>query len=149
MPGSDPGQMDFADMGYIATDLDGFSYNWLRDISLVCHWRLDEDSNNIAYDSSGYVNDGMLNGGPVWQPTSGQIAGALDFDGVDDYVTHNLDLPRSAGTISHWLYPDQVRMMVACYESDGTISRHWDGLIDDLRIYNRPLTPQEITDLAQ
>ena len=32
---------------------------------------------------------------------------------------------------------------------DGTISRHWDGLIDDLRIYNRPLTPQEITDLAQ
>jgi len=51
---------------------------------LVAHWRLDETSGTIAYDSSGYGNDGTLNGNPQWE--AGMIAGALHFDGSSDYV---------------------------------------------------------------
>jgi hypothetical protein len=40
---------------------------------------------DIAYDSAG-VNDGILNGGPLWQPFTGQVDGALQLDGIDDYV---------------------------------------------------------------
>ncbi len=50
---------------------------------LIAHWKFDEGGGTVAYDSVG-GNDGSLVGGPVW--TSGRIGGALDFDGVDDYV---------------------------------------------------------------
>ena len=54
-------------------------------LRLVAHWKLDERDGNIAYDSSGN-NHGTLYGEPNWQPGGGQIAGALEFDDVDDYV---------------------------------------------------------------
>jgi len=49
----------------------------------VAHWKLDETSGLIAEDSAG-DNDGNLINGPNW--TTGLIDGALEFDGVDDYV---------------------------------------------------------------
>ncbi|MHC4111997.1 MAG: LamG-like jellyroll fold domain-containing protein, partial [Planctomycetota bacterium] len=54
------------------------------DPTLVGWWRLDEDSGITATDSSSNGIDGTLIGGPVWVP--GQIGGALQFDGSDDYV---------------------------------------------------------------
>jgi len=56
------------------------------DSTLIAHWALDEAEGAVAYDSAG-VNDGILNGGPLWQPTTGQIDGALVFDGTDDYIS--------------------------------------------------------------
>jgi hypothetical protein len=53
------------------------------DPNLVAHWMLDEGTGSIAYDSAG-GNDGILNGDPNW--TAGQVDGALELDGVDDYV---------------------------------------------------------------
>jgi len=50
---------------------------------LISHWKFDEGQGSIAYDSVG-GNDGWLVSSPVW--TGGIIDGALDFDGVDDYV---------------------------------------------------------------
>jgi hypothetical protein len=52
---------------------------------LIAHWKLDETEGAIAHDSAG-DNDGILYGGTTWQPTGGFIDGALEFDGVDDYV---------------------------------------------------------------
>jgi len=52
---------------------------------LVAHWKLDESEGVIAHDNAG-DNDGILYGGPTWQPSGGVIDGALKFDGVDDYV---------------------------------------------------------------
>jgi hypothetical protein len=49
---------------------------------MVCHWKFDEGSGTIAYDSVG-DNHGTIYGG---QWTTGQLDGALDFDGQDDYV---------------------------------------------------------------
>jgi len=52
---------------------------------LVAHWKLDEYDGYTAYDSAG-ENHGTLYGGPDWQPAGGQAGGALQLDGVDDYV---------------------------------------------------------------
>ena len=41
-------------------------------------------STTTAVDSSGSGNNGTLSNGPAW--TAGQIAGALSFDGANDYV---------------------------------------------------------------
>ncbi|UCF42950.1 MAG: LamG domain-containing protein [Planctomycetota bacterium] len=50
---------------------------------MVAHWKFDEGTGTTAYDSAG-SNHGTLVNGPGW--ASGQVGGALDFDGVDDYV---------------------------------------------------------------
>ena len=54
------------------------------DVNLVAHWTFDEGSGTTAYDSAG-DNDGTFIGDPCW--TTGQVGGALEFDGVDDYVS--------------------------------------------------------------
>ena len=52
----------------------------------VAFWKLDETDGSIAHDSIG-VNDGICDGDPVWQPDGGMVAGALQFDGIDDYIS--------------------------------------------------------------
>jgi hypothetical protein len=49
-------------------------------------WKMDETDGSIAYDSIG-ANDGICNGNPVWQSDAGMVAGALQFDGIDDYIS--------------------------------------------------------------
>jgi len=52
---------------------------------LIAWWDFDEGSGIIAADSSGNGHDGILNGNPTW--ATGKLGGALQFDGVDDYVS--------------------------------------------------------------
>ena len=62
---------------------------WLTEIpelGLFAYWKLDETEGTIANDSVA-DNDGTLNGNPVWEPAGGKINGALEFDGIDDYVS--------------------------------------------------------------
>jgi Tol biopolymer transport system component len=58
----------------------------INDPTLAAHWALDEAQGVIAYDSAADY-DGTLMGGPVWQPDGGVVAGALQFDGIDDYIS--------------------------------------------------------------
>jgi len=53
--------------------------------ALVAYWALDEEEGTVAYDIVGTC-DGRLLGAPVWQPAGGMVAGALQFDGVDDSI---------------------------------------------------------------
>jgi hypothetical protein len=55
------------------------------DPTLLAHWALDETEGMIAYDSAG-TNDAVLSGDPVWQPTMGQLDGALELDGEEDCI---------------------------------------------------------------
>jgi hypothetical protein len=54
------------------------------DPSLAGWWRLDEGSDNLANDSSGNGNLGVIQGTPTWVP--GILDGALQFNGTDCYV---------------------------------------------------------------
>jgi hypothetical protein len=51
---------------------------------LVAWWPLDETSGTTANDIAGVPNNGAHVNGPT--PTPGKVAGALCFDGVDDFV---------------------------------------------------------------
>ena len=71
---------------------------------LVSYWQLDESSGVQALDLM-ETNDGVLFGHPVW--TTGQINGALEFDGIDDYITIPDDdslTPGNTITLSFWTY---------------------------------------------
>ncbi|MBN2133714.1 MAG: PASTA domain-containing protein [Sedimentisphaerales bacterium] len=61
----------------------------------VAHWALDETTGLTAADSSG-AHDGHLHGDPIWLPDGGIIDGALQFDGIDDYVNCGTFHPSAA-----------------------------------------------------
>ena len=81
------------------SDLAAFVSYWLHDTGSVAHWNLDETEGSIAHDSAG-SRDGILNGNPVWRPAGGRVAGALEFDGTDDYVSTPFVLNPAGGPFS-------------------------------------------------
>ncbi len=65
----------------------------------MAYWKLDETEGDIAYDSAA-DNDAVVFGDAVWQPAGGQIDGALQFDGIDDYVSTPFILDPADGAFS-------------------------------------------------
>ncbi|MEJ2702369.1 MAG: S8 family serine peptidase [Sedimentisphaerales bacterium] len=78
-------------MQYLGTEI--------PEMGLIAYWKLDETEGDIAYDSAG-TNGGTVYGDPAWQPDSGMIDGALQFDGVDDYISTNPALNPADGSFS-------------------------------------------------
>jgi hypothetical protein len=75
---------------------------WLTEMpepGLLGHWKLDETEGETAYESV-YHRNGTLHGGPTWEPAGGKVNGALEFDGVDDYVSTPFILDPAAGAFS-------------------------------------------------
>ncbi|MCH8118981.1 MAG: LamG domain-containing protein, partial [Planctomycetes bacterium] len=70
---------------------------------LLVHWKLDDGSGTIAKDSSGNGNHGTFNGAPKW--VAGKIGGALEFDGVDDFVVYSFDQAQTftAFSVAFWV----------------------------------------------
>jgi len=70
---------------------------------LVAYWKLNEGEGDIAYNS---INDnyGILSGDPTWQLDNGQVAGALEFDGIDDYVETGFVLDPANGAFSFFAW---------------------------------------------
>ena len=77
------------------------------DLTLLGYWSFDEGAGSIAGDSSSYDNHGTLVNDATW--VQGEVGGALDFDGADDYVeiadNAELDLTGGQLTIAAWIYP--------------------------------------------
>jgi Tol biopolymer transport system component len=69
------------------------------DCRALSQWKLDEKTGDIAYDSVG-GQDGTLFGEPVWQPIGGRVVGALQLDGIDDYVGTPFVLDPAKGSLS-------------------------------------------------
>ncbi len=65
----------------------------------IAHWKLDETAGNTASDSAG-DNHGILHGDPIWQPGGGKVDGAIELDGVDDYVSTDFVLNPADGEFS-------------------------------------------------
>jgi hypothetical protein len=65
----------------------------------LAHWAMDEDAGNTAFDSVSEY-DGTLQGGPIWHPDGGRVGGALQFDGIDDYMSTPFIVNPSKGSFS-------------------------------------------------
>ena len=94
MPWGD-GIVDVQDLIVLAEHL----FEEINDPTLIAHWPLDEAQGVIAYDSAADC-DGTLMGGPVWKPDDGMADGALQFDGIDDYVSTDFVLNPADGAFS-------------------------------------------------
>ena len=86
----------------------------------VAYWKLDETEGDIAYDSVA-VNDAVVFGDAVWQPDGGQVNGALQFDGIDDYVSTPFVLSPSDGAFSvfAWIRGDAAGQTVISQTGGG------------------------------
>lgn len=132
----------------------------------VAHWKLDEGSGSTAYDSTINNNDGTIYGATY---VTGKYNSALSFDGVDDYVQATVTQEKT--TYSLWIKPANsvwehvvkingiyyvntvqgTPTAFPIYVSGNTVqigktgaSAYFNGLIDDVRIYNYARTLDEI-----
>jgi len=95
----DIGPMPWGDGIVDIEDLKVLAEHLFEDQRLIAHWMLDEEAGDIAYDTIGEYH-GVLQGEPIWQPDGGMIAGALQFDGIDDCVTIDAVLNPADGEFS-------------------------------------------------
>ena len=93
---------------YQGKDDDGWAVVLTVGDGLIGHWKLDETSGTTAADSSGNGYDGILTNmaGDEW--CAGQVGGALQFDGYNDYVNLGTSsaLAPSSITVSLWAKRD-------------------------------------------
>jgi len=88
-PAYDMGPMPWGDGVVDAADLEVLMSYWGQEIydpNLRALWKLDEAEGDVAYDSAREY-DAIVVGNVLWQPEAGQLDGALQLDGVDDYVS--------------------------------------------------------------
>ena len=109
--------------------------------NLIGWWKLDEGAGTIAADSSIYDNDGNLAGDPNSHPqwVAGHIgSGALDFNGVHDYVDCsndvNLNEPNITGkiTLAAWVKTNdcgngQINPYIAKGDHAYTLQHYYGG----------------------
>ena len=87
----DIGPMPWGDGMVDEADLEILMSYWgqefeLLPFDLVAYWRLDETEGDIAYDSA-IEYDSIVNGDPLWQPEGGMVDGAIELDGINDYIS--------------------------------------------------------------
>jgi N-acetylneuraminic acid mutarotase len=95
----DVAPLPFGDGTVDVEDLKVLAEHLFEDYRALAQWKLDEKEGDIAYDSVG-GHDGILYGEPIWQPTAGQLCGALELDGIDDYVETDFVLDPAEGAFS-------------------------------------------------
>ncbi len=101
-PAADIAPPPFGDGMVDEKDVEVLMQHWgqeFHDPALSAHWKLDEAAGTTAADSAA-ANNGMVMGNPIWQPAGGVMAGALLFDGADDYVRTEPALDPSSGPFS-------------------------------------------------
>jgi len=116
MPWGD-GIVDFRDFAVLAN-------HWLEDTRLVAHWKLDETQGDIAHDGAGDF-DGTLHGDPIWQPAMGAVDGAIQLDGVNDYVETPFILDPSHGPFSIFAWVKAESAGMAIISQTGEYGASW------------------------
>ncbi len=94
MPWGD-GTVDVHDL----TVLTEYLFEPVVDPTLVTHWPLDETEGMVVTDSAA-DNNGYAMGNPIWLPDGGQVDGALEFDGIDDFISAPAPLNPADGPFS-------------------------------------------------
>jgi hypothetical protein len=103
-PLCDIGPMPWGDGVVDRADLEVLMNYWGQEFEFLpfdirACWKFDETEGSVAEDRAG-DNHGTVYGEPQWQPAGGKKAGALAFDGIDDYVSTAFVLDPAAGPFS-------------------------------------------------
>lgn len=96
----------------------------LDETGLVGSWHFDEGSGTMTADASGNMNYGRLINGPVW--VDGKYGKALQFDGIDDYVTGTTTgFPTGSNAISMfaWIKTTTTNQGTIIYYGSGNPNR--------------------------
>lgn len=82
--------------------------------NLIGYWKLNEGAGDIAYDSSGNNNNGLISGTLDW--VQGQNGNALYFDGYDNYVSipDNLIANSEIITVAIWFKTSYSGVLIGC-----------------------------------
>jgi hypothetical protein len=75
----------------------------IPEVGIAANWKLDE-ANGVTVSECINYKDGTLYSEPVWQPEGGMIDGALEFDGIDDYVSTPFILNPADGPFSVFVW---------------------------------------------
>ncbi|NQV35368.1 MAG: hypothetical protein HQ515_21925 [Phycisphaeraceae bacterium] len=105
-----------------ANDLQVLMRHWGQDATFVAHWKLDETGGDIVYDSIA-ENDAVVKGNALWQRESGQVDGALQLDGINDYVKtpYVLNPSESAFSVFVWVKGGESGQSILSQEEGA----HW------------------------
>jgi acyl-CoA thioesterase-1 len=109
-------------------DFGGLARYWMTYPGLVAHWRLDETEGEVARDSLGRFN-GVVHGSPLWQPVGGRIGGAVELDGIDDYISTGNVLNPGAGafTVLVWIKGGRPGQTILSQANRSRMGEVWLG----------------------
>ncbi|MHC5185166.1 MAG: LamG-like jellyroll fold domain-containing protein, partial [Planctomycetota bacterium] len=112
-------------------------------------WRLARygDENSIEFACSGVSNNdyGYIGGDENINDSQWHhIAGVYDGKEISLYIDGMLDISEQA---TGYISSDQLPVLIGA--APDFYDRNWNGLIDDVRIYSRALTAEEISELYQ
>jgi hypothetical protein len=108
-------------------DLIVLAEHLFEDYRFVAHWKMDETEGGIAYDSVG-DNDGTLNGNPLWQSSGGKANGALQLDGLDDYISTPLIMDTVNGSLSAFAWIKGGTQGQVIISQTGDFNGTWLGI---------------------
>jgi outer membrane lipoprotein-sorting protein len=97
---------------------------------LIGFWKLDGD----ADDSSGNGNHGTINGDP--NHVKGRIDGAMQFDGIDDYIETDLNTDLPTWTVALWIKSPAAPSSSATggpVHRENNFQINWNHVYEDFR----------------
>jgi Tol biopolymer transport system component len=106
-PHCDIGPTPFGDGIVDMTDLEvltRYASDDITDPTLLACYKFDETGGVVAVECAAAC-DGKLMGNPRWRPDAGAVGGAIELDGIDDYVSTALvhDPSRGAFSVFGWV----------------------------------------------
>jgi hypothetical protein len=81
-------------------DLTVLAEYWLTYPGALAHWKLDEEQGYIVHDSTADHDGSVMTQNPLWRPVGGAVDGALELDGIQDYVSIPFVLNPKGGEFS-------------------------------------------------
>jgi beta-lactamase regulating signal transducer with metallopeptidase domain len=127
LPSMDIAPPPFGDGIIDSKELSVLGEYWLIDPNLVAYWKLDETKGTLAHDYIDNRHIGRLMGDPNWRPAGGMVDGALELDGIDDYVSVPFVLNPGDGAFSAfaWIKGGQPAEVIISQINGTGVGRKW------------------------
>ncbi len=117
-PSVDMGPTPLGDGIVDVQDLAVLGEYWLKEPALIAYWKLDEKLGLVTHDRTGNYDAFLIAADPLWRPDGGKVKGALELDGVDDYMSTPSILNPATGALSvfAWIKGNTPGRGILCQE---------------------------------